>query len=160
MNKDALWKVLERNSDWIKFSDVKAGVIITVYGIIISIIYSNATDVYVALKNNWLPILLFISAGCCTTVSIIFAFKCINPRLKNNKSDSNLYFGSIAKNYSKFEDYRASLKNVNYKEDLEEQVYTTSKIANDKFINVTWCIRFFTISIGILLVNISIHLIK
>lgn len=158
MKKEELWKIYERNCDWIKFSDTKAGILLTIYGIIITIIYSNSSDLYLVLNQSKILVFTSTVVGITSIISVSFSFLCINPRLKNTNIKSNIFFGTITKNHLNLKSFKESLKKHKLKEDLQEQVYTTSKIADKKFKNITWSIRFFVLSLFILIINIIIHL--
>jgi hypothetical protein len=165
MNKsDKYWSILQYNVEWLKFSETKASILLTDYGIIITIIYTNASDVLSAVKNNSFIATMSIMAATSSIISIYFAFKCINPRLKNLNPNSIIYFGHIKEKYSSFEDYYnmtdGILQNENeFSKQIAEQIHVNSQIAWKKFFNVTWSIRFFIFSIIILLVTIFKYLI-
>jgi len=46
--KEELWKILLKNIEWIKFSDTKAVFLLTIYGVLLTIVYSNSGKVYLA----------------------------------------------------------------------------------------------------------------
>lgn len=157
-----LWNILMKNIDWIKFSDTKATVVLTVYGIIITLVYTNSSDVLNSIQgSNILPVLTIL-AGFLSTISIIFSFICLSPKLSNNNPSSVIYFGHIQKfkSYQKYlEEYHKVLDMPkDYEEQIAEQVYTTSKIAWRKFYNVSWAIRLLIFTILTLLSEVLIYL--
>lgn len=158
------WRTYQMINDWTKFSDTKAGIIVTVFGLFLTIIYTNSEAVYTAITASLL--ILILSIICCATsiISIFFAFICVNPRLKNKNTKSVFYFGHIAQNndFSEYRNYsKTILNNENLIEDqLSEQVYVNSTIAWKKFKNVSISIRFSFATISILVLIITIYLIK
>ena len=107
MNKiEEYWKILSNTNDWIKYSDTKPTILLTLYGVLLTIVYTNAKETLDALtKSNW--ILFFsILSGVCSIVSVLFAFLCINPRLKNENPNSIIYFGHIQSKFNSASDYR------------------------------------------------------
>ena len=147
MNKhQEYWNILNTTQDGIRYSDTKATIILTLYGVILTIVYSNAKDVLTALETSCLVFTFSIISITCAAISILFAFLCVNPRLKNENPTSLIYFGHI----QKYEDYTKYLNSAeqilanetDYSSDLAEQIHSNSKIAWSKFSNVTWCIRF------------------
>ncbi len=161
--KEEYWKILNNTNDWIKYSDTKATIILTMFGVLITIIYSNSAEVLAGIQNsNW--ILFFsILTGICTTLSILFAFLCINPKLTNSNPNSIIYFGHIKKKFKTSEEYSKKASKImansdSYRKELAEQVHTNSKIAWGKFKNVTWCVRFLFSSLSFMLVSILIYL--
>lgn len=164
MNKiEEYWKILSNTNDWIKYSDTKATILLTLYGVLLTIVYTNAKETLDALtKSNW--ILFFsILSGVCSIVSVLFAFLCINPRLKNENPNSIIYFGHIQSKFNSASDYRNLANEIinddtKYIEEISEQVYTNSNIAWKKFSNVSWSIRFFFASIIFVVFSIAIYL--
>jgi len=142
------WSILSNINDWIKYSDTKATIILTLYGVILTIIYSNANDVLIGINNSYWILSLSILTALFSVLSIIFSFLCINPRLKNSTPNSIIYFGDIHTKFKNSTDYfEASSgflsKPINYSKELAEQIYTNSNIAWKKFSNVTYSLRFF-----------------
>lgn len=159
------WNILQYNSEWLKFSDTKASIILTVYGIIITIIYSNSVDVYEAISSSKFIQILCILSAISSLISIYFAFKCINPTLENKNPNSIIYFGHIAEKFSTYEEYHKATEDIiddelKLKNQISEQIYTNSKIAWKKYFNVSWSIRLFVLTIVLLLIQIIIYLIS
>ncbi|MFW5700775.1 MAG: Pycsar system effector family protein [Cyclobacteriaceae bacterium] len=160
---DKYWNILQYNNEWLRYSETKASVLLTVYGIIITIIYSNANEVFEAINETSLFLYSSVFYGLTSIISIFFSFMCINPRLKNENPSSIIYFGHIAKKNKNFSDYSQYSKTIidnddKFREQIVEQIFATSGIAWKKFVNVTWSIRLFVFSVIILLVSIAIYL--
>lgn len=158
------WNTYQMVNDWTKFSDTKAGILVTVYGVILTIIYSNATEVYNGISSSCIVLILSSICIILSIISIFFAFQCLNPRLKNNNPKSVLYFGHIAKNKN-YNDYFQHSEDVfsdenKTSEQLAEQVYVNSTIAWKKFSNVSLSIRFFFASILVLIIILIINFFK
>ncbi|MDP3314141.1 Pycsar system effector family protein [Lutibacter sp.] len=164
MNKtQEYWNILGNINDWIKYSDTKATILLTLYGVLITIIYSNSTDVLIGLnKSNWILGFSIISM-IFSLISIIFSFLCINPRLKNENPNSIIYFGHIKEKFKNSDEYSIHSSNIlssdeSYLKELTEQIHTNSSIAWKKFSNVTWSIRFFFGVLICLIFSILIYL--
>ena len=157
------WSTLLKNIEWIKFSETKAVFLVTVYSVILTIIYANAKDVYnVIAQSNWLLFCSIVSA-LASLLSIFFCFRTLSPVLKNQNPDSIIYFGHIQEKFNSSADYfsRSSLilnDETQTTEQAAEQVFATSKIAWRKFSSVSWAIRLFLTSIGFLTLQISLYL--
>lgn len=152
MKQEEYWKILDKTNDWIKFSDTKAVVILTFYGIIITAIYSNSNEVYAFLSGSIFSISIAIIAVLLSITSVLFSFLSINPRLRNLNPHSILYFGHIQENYSNYTDYFEHSRDVisndtEYEKQIAEQIYVNSKIAWKKFKNITYSLRCFFLSI-------------
>jgi hypothetical protein len=159
------WNILQYNIEWLRFSDTKASIILTVYGIIITIVYSNSVDVFQAISSSKFIQIICILSAISSLISIYFAFRCINPTLENKNPNSIIYFGHIADRFSNFDEYHQATKDIINNEErlstqISEQIYTISKIAWQKYFNVTWSIRLFVLSKVILLIQVLIYLIS
>lgn len=164
MNKiQEYWNILGNINDWIKYSDTKATILLTLYGVIITIIYSNSTDVLSGITNSNWTLTFSIIVVIFSLLSIVFAFLCINPQLKNENPNSIIYFGHIQKKFQNANDYLSSsleiIENENsYQKELAEQIHTNSRIAWKKFSNVTWSLRFFFGTLIFMLFSVLIYL--
>ena len=157
------WNILNNINDWIKYSDTKATLLLTLYGVIITIIYSNSVDVLEGLKNSNYTLVLSIAGIFFSIASIVNSFLCINPRLKNKNPNSIIYFGHIQSKFSTAKEYFKSSSEIisndkSYQKEISEQIYTNSKIAWKKFSNVTWAIRFFFASLLITIASTLTYL--
>lgn len=164
MNKQQeYWNILNGVQDGIRYSDTKATIILTLYGVILTLVYSNANQVLTALESSNTVLFLSLISIICATISVLFAFLCVNPRLKNENPTSIIYFGHIQKKFSNYTDYHVKVNEIlnneiEYNSELSEQIYSNSKIAWQKFLNVTWCIRFLFGCISFLIFSLIAYL--
>ena len=152
------WRILQSNIEFVKFSDQKAGSILTIYGVVFPILYSNSSNLTSLFSASSVQTFLGIMSGVCAMVSITFSFLCLNPRLSNYDPQSIIFFGQIAA-HKNFKDYikHSNFILANEKEfanQIAEQVYVNAQVALRKFKNVSWSIRFFFGSLVILFVAI------
>ena len=141
------WRTYQTVNEWTRFSDAKAGALLTVYGVLYTLIYSNANDVYLAINSSKLICVLTVCCFIASFFSMYFAFKCLNPRLSNPNPRSTIYFGHISQNVN-YNAYLSQATAVFNNEDqtsehLAEQIFINSTIAWKKFKNVCLSIRFF-----------------
>ncbi len=147
------WYSLNKIMDHIRFSDAKAALFLSVYGILISLFFTQSPDVWAnILKGSNTKQLLLIITGVFSVASIYFSFNAVNPRLKNPASKSIIYFGDIYKKFKSAEEYynfgQDRFKDIEAVfRDLSDQVYVNAGIAYKKFYNVSWALRFFVLSI-------------
>ncbi len=152
--------ILDYNTSWLKFAETKATLLISVLGIMLTIIYSNSSEVYEAIISSKVQMGLSLLASLSFFLTLVFCFQTINPKLKNVLSKSVIYFGSI-KNYKDFKEYNSKLNKVSEKEYnkmLAEQIFINSKIAWDKYVKFGWALRFFFVKILIVFIQILIYL--
>lgn len=159
------WNILQNNNEWQRFSETKASIILTAYGIIISVIYSNSETILPSLTQSKTVLIIAILFAILSLVSIIFSFRCLNPNLKNENPTSVIYFGHIAKNNKDFKEYYSNSKPIiendeSFLEQISEQIFVNSEIAWKKFRRATWSFRAFLASIIILTTDVLIHLIE
>jgi hypothetical protein len=163
-HSERYWEILQLNIEWLRFSETKATLILTVYGIIFTIAYTNSTAVFESLKDSFWIVMLIFAYGAASLTSITYAFLCVNPALKNPNSTSIIYFGHIYKDLTQAA-YKARAKAIIDDEEkltdqITEQIHTISKIAWIKYRNVGWSLRFFIGSLVIILIAIFSYLIK
>jgi len=147
------WYSLNKIMDHIRFSDAKAALFLSIYGILISLFFTKSVNVWAEISEaSMAEQVLLVITGVFSVISIYFAFNTVNPRLKNPTSTSIIYFGDVHKKFNTAEEYYAfGKKRFESKEevfrDLSDQVYVNSTIAYKKFFNVSWALRFFVLSI-------------
>lgn len=152
--------ILQYNLEWLKFAETKATLIVTAQGVLLTIIYTNAIDLYNAVATSSVQFGLTIISALLFLLTLIFAFLAINPNLTNHNKKSAVYFGTI-KNYSNYSEYHKTLKELNEEEMnemLSEQIYINSRIAWNKFVKVGWAIRFFSSMLLVLFVQIILYI--
>lgn len=157
------WNILNSIQDGIRYSDTKATIILTLYGVTLTIVYSNSHEVLTAIETSNSVFFSSIAAIICAAISILFAFLCVNPRLIGNNPTSIIYFGHIQERYSTYSDYLSKANEIlsddsRYSAEISEQIHSNSKIAWQKFSNVAWCIRFLFACIVFLIISLLAYL--
>jgi len=152
MNNDFLQKELSRVSEWIRFSDKKIALLSTYYSVVLGVLISQKTSILQqsSVQTEWLSYFLYLILaiiGVSFFIGIFFLVKSIFPRLKNSLTDKSMfYFGGIAN--MKFVDYLTKLEEISeteVKEQIVEQIYTNSVIANQKMKNTQTSIKSFLV---------------
>ena len=161
--QEELWKILLKNIEWIKFSEAKAIFILTIYGVILTVIYANSKDVYTAITESCFTIFFSIAAGTAASFSAWFSFSALDPVLHNKNPTSVIYFGHVQKAFKNHLEYQKQFLNIfgseaDYSEQIGEQVFSTSKIAWRKFRYVSFSIRLFLIIIAFIFLNLISYL--
>lgn len=157
------WHILKSNQEMIRFSEVKAGVVISIFGILFSILL-NSSDSIKAQMDNW-PWVYFIFAIifiCVTLGSLYYAFKCFRPRFENKNPTSIIYFGDIVSDFKEYKAYHAFLEKTVHDDyemsiQLAEQIHTNSTIATRKFMAVSKSIKLLLASIFLLIVLVGLR---
>lgn len=164
---DNYWNTYNTINEWIKFSDTKAGIIITIYSVILTILYSNANDTYQIVSSSWIYISLTLLSAVVAIFSLFNCFRCLIPRVKNEKSNhkSVIYFGHITTEFESHETYEQYATDefaddAKFQKQIAEQIYTCSGIAQKKFKNVSQAIELFFCSLVPLFGAIILYLFK
>lgn len=152
---DHYWGSINYVFSLIKASELKAGLILSFYGILLNFIFQHMS---IAFDANTNAIFLMFSAGwfMCTGLSIYFSIRCFMPRIESKYDRNMFFFGDIV---SKFGDvkqfsktfYETSLDEEELFDQLGQQIFIISKIASYKFRNVNRSLTFLAIGLLLLL---------
>lgn len=155
---DHYWGSINYVTGLIKASEIKAGLILSFYGLLLNLIYQS-TDSWI--DASQFDVLWYILVGLwmvSTSVSIFFSIRCFIPRIEENYSDNIFFFGDVISKFGTIKEftktfYKISLNEEKLFEQMGEQIYIISKIADWKFENVKRAIRF--LAIGLLLLFVT-----
>ena len=171
---------LDRINGWINSCDSKAGTVLALIGVLLTIIFTNdgLTAMYNVLQKSIPPVnfctvlylgLLGISAlvlgyGMVRLVLTLVARIDSNVYKESGMiTDSVLFFGKISNraSYQIFQSDVLNMKKEDYLKDLLSQIYINSKIANEKHVNynkgIKWTIIGFIAFIVIFLIGIYLY---
>lgn len=145
---DHAWKTLALMNEWIRHSDVKAGVTLAFTGVMATTTFNLAKDftprtaVFDSAVVIACLLLTFTGALCGWTLT---------PRLKDKDVDrdaiNRLFFVSIHRNFrGKRQEYREALRTlssdpVELTKDLADQIHVNARIATIKATAAKWAIR-------------------
>ncbi|SFS52041.1 Pycsar system effector family protein [Saccharopolyspora flava] len=143
------WKILQQTHDLIKVADAKAAAIVTGNGVLGGVLL-KVLPPHREWPAAWPHVTLLLIGVAAVGASILFALRVFIPRLSNDRPQSLLYFGTIARRFAEpsafLPEYRKLLGDeTKLEKALAEQVWTTSHIARRKFRNVTpaiWLLGF------------------
>ncbi len=153
------WGAMDYLVGLIKSSELKAGLILSFFGIIFNFVYQNVARVKENLADySFLYVLLFLWL-ISTLISIFHSVCTFIPRIEK-KYDSNVFFfGDIVSKYGDINQFsKTFLKTTVDKEriydQIGQQIYINAKITALKFKSVNTAIRYLVISLAILLLLI------
>ena len=151
---DHYWGSINYISSLIKASEIKAGLILSFYGILLNFIYLSA-ELVVYLAQKHLVVAIFCGLWlCCTVASIYYSIRCFIPRIEA-KYDSNIFFfRDVISKFGGITDFAKTFFEISSDEDrlfeqLGQQIFILSKIASYKFMNVNLSLRL--LAVGLLL---------
>ena len=151
------WHILHNNQEMIRFSEVKAGLVISVFGILFSIML-NSVEWLKAQMETWeiSQMAIFVLFMLTTIISVLYAFRCFMPRFENKNPTSVIYFGDIVSDFGHYKDYHKFLEEISVDDkemslQLAEQIHTNSSIAARKMQTVNTSMKAMMGSVGLLI---------
>jgi hypothetical protein len=155
---DHYWYSISYVMDLIKSSELKAGLILSFYGILLNFIFQSASSLSDTLDRSPILYILLSFWVICTVGSIFFCVRCFIPKIEGNFGKNMFFFKDII---SKFGDikqfagifFEKSCDENELFEQLGEQIFIISKIADWKFKNVQRAIQLLAIGLGVLFIT-------
>ena len=143
---DHYWGSINYVSALIRSSEIKAGLILSFYGILFNIIYSNLELVLDRAESH--PF-LFVLVGLwfiLTVASIFFSIRCFMPRIEGKYDKNIFFFNDVISKYGDIKEFSKSFYKISLDQEelflqLGEQIFINSKIAALKFKFVNRSIR-------------------
>ncbi len=131
MDKEDKKYTLQMVNEWVRFCDSKAGILLTLQGVILTIIFTLTSTP----KPEWsLTFFLFILGLVVFGVSIVIGVNAILPTLEVGAPTSKIFFGHI-RSHEKASSYVTEVNNstYNFDEDVLTQIWANSKVAWKKY---------------------------
>ncbi|WP_223883329.1 MULTISPECIES: Pycsar system effector family protein [Arenibacter] len=152
---DHYWGSINYVFGLIKASEIKAGLILSFYGILFNIIYLNHAHILSTAKEYTYIYLLMAVWTCLTIASIYFSIRCFMPKIEGKFDKNMFFFEDVITKYGGIKEfsktfYKVSLDEVELFDQLGQQIYVNSKIADAKFKLVNRAIRFLAFSLLLL----------
>ena len=160
---DQQWNILRSTQDAIRFSDTKAMVLISAYGIIGTLSVDQLSQLFVQVAGDLVPRSLLIGGVVLLLVSAVFCFRCLAPRFRPTAAHSLTYFGAIQKDYPTAKDY-ANKWDVAERgaiaSSLSEEIHAASMIAWSKFTDLNRSIKALYLGCALLLIAYALHVLQ
>lgn len=161
---DHYWGSISYVSSLIKASEIKAGLILSFYGILLNFSYKYI-EVILESNTNKVFIYVLLSAWLlCTMTSIYFSVRCFMPRIEAKYEKNIFFFGDVISKFGSIKEFSKTFYNISIDgeklfDQLGQQIYIISKIAALKFKYVNKSLRFLAIGLCLLIVLIAYNLI-
>jgi hypothetical protein len=138
-----------------KASELKAGIILSFYGILLNFIYQSYSELTVYILSDTVLSTLIIIWVILTTGSIFFCIRCFMPKIEGNYEKNMFFFKDIISKFGDINQFTHSFFEISTDENklfkqLGEQIFIISKIADWKFKNVKRAISLLASSICVL----------
>ena len=153
------WGTLNYLVGLIRSSELKAGLILSFFGIIFNFIYQNKDKYDTTVDGfNYLQVVAVLWL-VCTIVSMYYSVRSFIPRIEKKYESNVFFFGDIISKYGDIKEYSNAFleTNVDKKklyDQLGQQIYINSKITAAKFKNVNKSLKYLVTSIILLLVMV------
>ena len=152
------WHILHLNHQMIRYSEVKGGMVITLFSILITLMFNGESMISETMGSSVVLQTLGVAFGLAMGISFFYSVRAFFPRFFDKNPKSVIYYGDI---YGEFENYTVYQKELlSTTGDLQamstqvsEQIHTLSSIARAKFNNVSLSIKFFAAAIGIMFIS-------
>ena len=161
---DHYWGTISYLTSLIKASELKAGLILSFYGILLNFIYQGTENFSNDLTNDTILYILIGSWILCTSASIFYCVRCFIPKIEDKFSKNMFFFKDIISQFGDIKEFSKTFFTMSKDEDalfeqLGEQIFIISKISDWKFRNVKRAISLLAIGLIILFVTGLYHII-
>lgn len=156
---DHYWGSINYIMGLIQASELKAGLLLSFYGILLNFMYQKMEEIFTIFPNN---VPLYILLGfwfVCTVISIFFCIRCFIPRIEVKYDKNIFFFGDVITKFGGIKEFSKTFYKVSMDEEqlfdqLGQQIFIISKITALKFKNVNKALRFLAWGILVLLVTV------
>ena len=154
---DHYWGRINYVADLIRASEIKAGLILSFYGILLNFVYQNLELVIAHAATYQILYVLLALWFVFTGASIYFSIKCFMPHIEAKYDKNVFFFGDVISKFGNIKEfsktfYHISLNEAELFDQLGQQIYINSKIAALKFKNVNRSIRLLGIQLIMLFI--------
>ncbi len=166
MNQDSnnYWEQLERLEKLIRASELKAGIIFSFHSLIIGLFVDKLDKFRPIFESNVTFVVLSFLWMASVLISIYYTFKCFKPQMELKYDKNVFFFKDAVYSFGSTKEYTKKLMEVCGDKDeiylrLSEQIHVESKIIDQKFLCVHKSIKFFGLSIIIVLLSLGFWII-
>ncbi|MGJ8592460.1 MAG: Pycsar system effector family protein [Aquaticitalea sp.] len=161
---DHYWGSISYISSLIKASELKAGLILSFYGILLNFVFQSVETVFDASENDTLLYLLIGAWFFCTAASIFYCVRCFIPKIEGGYDKNIFFFGDVISKFGNIKQFSKTFYAISVDEEqlfgqLGEQIYIISKIAAWKFRNVKRAISLLAIGLIVLFITAGYYMI-
>jgi hypothetical protein len=161
---DHYWGSIQYISSLIKASELKAGLILSFYGILLNFVFQSVGTVFDVTSNNTLLHVLIGAWFICTATSIFYCVRCFIPKIEGSYDKNVFFFGDVVSKFGNIKEFSKTFYTISVDEEklfgqLGEQIYIISKIAAWKFRNVKRAIRLLGIGLMMLFVTAGYYMV-
>ncbi len=162
---DHYWGSINYIFSLIKASEIKAGLILSFYGILLNFIYQKIEITLNDFQDNILLYLLLLLWFACTAYSIYCCVRCFMPKIEATYDKNIFFFRDVITKFGSINEFSKTFFKISLNEEelfdhMGQQIYIISKIAAVKFKYVNRALRFLGFGLALLLSIVIYHLIS
>ncbi len=159
---DHYWGSINYVLGLIRASEIKAGLLLSFYGILLNFIFQK---IDLILSQGSQQFMLYILMGfwfLSTVVSIYYSIRCFMPFIEGKFEKNVFFFADVITKFGTINDfsktfYKLSLKEEELFDQLGQQIFIISKIADQKFRYVNKSLRFLAIGLLLFLLVVVVY---
>ncbi len=153
---DHYWGSIQYISGLIKASELKAGLILTFYGILLNFVYQSISKFFVEIPGEPTLYILLGLWFCFTIISIFYSIRCFIPKMETGFDKNIFFFKDVITEFGDAREYAKTFYEISIDEDrlfpqLGQQIFVISKIATLKFKYVNLSLRFLGLGLVLML---------
>ena len=140
------WESIRHISELNKTAELKAGLIMSFFGLVLGVVFEMALNLESNFKPNVLLIVIVMIYFIFVGRSIYFAFKCFLPQIETGFDKNMFFFHDITTNYGDIRSFSKKFHGLLEKDrelydHLGQQIFVHSLIASKKLGNVNKSVR-------------------
>lgn len=149
---DHYWGSINYVLGLIRASEVKAGLILSFFGILLNFIFPKIEKVILTGSTHITLYLLLGAWFLCIVTSIFFSIRCFMPRIEGKYDKNVFFFGDVISKFGTIKEFSKTFYDLSLKEEalfdqLGQQIFVISKIAALKFKYVNLSLRFLALGL-------------
>lgn len=161
---DHYWYSIQYVYNLIQSSELKAGLILSFYGILLNFIYQNISHVLEKVTYDLVFYLLLFVWFVLTVISMYFSVRCFMPRIEGSFEKNVFFFQDIVSKFGNIKEFSRTFYDISIEEEklfeqLGQQIFIISKISSRKFGYVNKALRFLAYGLGLLLAIVIYYII-
>lgn len=162
---DHYWGSINYIFSLIKASEIKAGLILSFYGILLNFIYQKIEITLDGFQDNIQLYILLMIWFFCTAYSIYCCVRCFMPKIEATYDKNIFFFRDVISKFGTIKEFSKTFFEISLDEGelfdhMGQQIYIISKIAAVKFKFVNRALRFLGFGLALLLIIVLYHLIS
>lgn len=140
------WETIRHISELNKTAELKAGLIMSFFGLVLGVVFEMALNLESNFKPNAVLIIIVSTYFFFVGRSIYYAFRCFLPQIETSFDKNMFFFYDVITNYGDIRSFSGKFhemleKDLELYDHLGQQIFVHSLIASKKLGNVNKSVR-------------------